>query len=57
MCKKLKTLVLLAVMVILISASDQPENKSEKPPEKKITLAIYPITMAGADKSLATIVS
>ena len=36
----------------LVSASEKPEQKSEKPPEKKITLAVYPIKMAGADKAL-----
>ena len=50
--KRTKSLFLLVVMFFLVSASDQPGNKSEKPAEKKITLAVYPIKMAGADKAL-----
>ena len=45
MSKRLKSIVLLAIMVVLVSAS-------EKAPEKKITIAVYPIKMAGADKAL-----
>ena len=52
MSKRIKSLVLLAVMLILVSASGDKDEKSEKPPEKKITLAVYPIKMAGADKAL-----
>jgi hypothetical protein len=52
MKSRVSSLVALLVMFLLISAADQPENKSEKPPEKKITIAVYPIKMAGADKAL-----
>jgi hypothetical protein len=41
MSKRLRSLVLLAVMVILVSASDQPENKSEKPPETKAAYKLF----------------
>ena len=44
-------------MLILVSASDQPENKSEKPPDNKITVAVYPIKITGADKSLEPVLT
>ena len=38
--------------------SQQPtENRSETPPEKIITVAIYPVKVMGADKSLSPILS
>ena len=51
MSKILKSLVLLAVIFMLVSASDQPENKSEKPAAKKITLAVPPPTIISKDKA------
>ena len=51
MSKRLKSLVLLAVMVVLVSASDQPENKSEK----KITLAVAPPQVISQDKADASL--
>ena len=47
----------MAVMVVLVSASDQPENKSEKPPENKTTVAVYPIKITGDDKSLGPVLT
>jgi hypothetical protein len=49
MSKILKSLVLLALMFPLVSASDQPENK--------ITVAVYPIKITGADKSLEPVLT
>jgi formylglycine-generating enzyme required for sulfatase activity len=42
-------MVLLTIMVVLVSASDQPENKSA---EKKITVAAYPFTATNIDKAV-----
>ena len=49
MSKRIKSLVLLAVMVVLVSGTDQPANKSEK----KITVAVYPVRVTNGDKSLS----
>jgi hypothetical protein len=57
MSKGLKILVLPAIMFAVVSASEPPENTSEKPPEKKITVAVYPIKITGEDKTLEPVLT
>ena len=47
----------LLALSMLISASDQPENSSAKPAEKKITVAIYPFKVQGVDKSYGPVLT
>ena len=51
MGKKLLAIFSLLIISLLLSASGQGENKSENPPEKKITVAVYPIKVLAPDKS------
>ena len=51
MMKKLLTIFSLFIISMLISATDQGGNKSEKPPEKKITIAVVQPQILSEDKA------
>ena len=56
MSKIIKNLGLLAVMFALVSASGDNE-KSGKPPEKKLNVAAYPFTSTNIDKAVGAMLN
>ena len=50
--RKLVQILTLGALFMLISASDKSENKSEKPPEKKINVAAYPFASTNINKAV-----
>ena len=57
MSKIFKSMASAVLMFLLVSASGDKEEKSEKPRGEIITVAVYPIKVMGADKSLSPILS
>ena len=51
MKRSLIQILTLLALVMLISVSDQPENKSEKSPDNRITLAVVPPKVISEDKA------